>query len=445
MNAPLMFPRDLLFAILTFACTHSFAFGDTLGEALNSAFNNDPRLKAERTSVEMAKEGVAKAKSSRRFQLSLSGSAGYEWSDTNRFDDFTLPGVPADSEFPGVDSGARETAGVQAEASYPLYAGGRLANSVRLAEADHQRAKSQFQRALQDLYLRVVTVYVQVRQNEETVRIRQRNVGALTEQLKEAKTRYSLGVATKTDVALAEARLAGAKASLAGAQSQYEASKVSYHTIVGKSAVNLIDVPPAPQIPAKLEDALETGFANAPEILSARNLLRSAEISVEIAKGLTRPEINFSLGAGVQNNLKDDLQDESASAVIRGRIPLYQGGGNSSSVKSAKLRRKQARQSLDAVEWELRASVSQSWFGYQAAVRMVSASAAQVHAAELAYEGSKIELDAGVRSTLDLLNQEQELLEARLSNLSAMSDAYILAHQLLRSIGGLKFDSFSQQ
>ena len=393
----------------------------------------------------MAEEGVERARASRRFQLSLSGSAGYQWSDTNRFDNFVLPGAPPDADFPGVDSGARETAGVQAEANYPIYAGGRFANAIRQAKAEYEGAKSQYQRALQDLYLRAVTIYVQVLQNKDTVSIRQSNVNALSEQLKETKIRFSLEVATKTDVALSEARLAGARASLAGAMSQFEASKVNFMTIVGVPAIDLDDVPPLPILPIGLDEAIEEALANAPEIRSARNLLRSAEIAVEIAKGSSRPEISFSLGAGVQSNVKDDLQDESASALIRGRIPIYEGGVNSSSLRSAKLRRKQAQQSLDAVEWELRASVSQAWYGYQAAVKMVTASEAQVHAAELAYEGSKIELDAGVRSTLDVLNQEQELLEARLSNLSAKSDAYILAHQLLRNVGGLSFNNFSQQ
>ena len=440
-----MFLRNLTLACLIIISSCNKTFSESLDEALNSAFDNDLRLKAERTSVEMAKEGVERARTSRRFQLSLSGSAGYQWSDTNRFDNFVLPGSPPDAEFPGVDSGARETAGVQAEANYPIYAGGRLANAIRQAKAEYDRAKSQYQRALQDVYLRTVTVYVQVLQNKEAVRIRESNVNALSEQLKETRIRFSLEVATKTDIALSEARMAGAQASLAGAMSQLEASKVSYMTIVGVPAVDLVDVPPLPVLPIKLEDAIETALQSAPEILSARNLLRSAEIAVEIAKGSTRPEISLSLGAGVQSNVKDDLQDESASALIRGRIPLYEGGVNNSSLRSAKLRRKQAYQSLDAVEWELRASVSQAWFGYQAAIKMVSASEAQVRAAELAYQGSKLELDAGVRSTLDVLNQEQELLEARLSNLSARSDAYILAHQLLRNIGGLTFDESIQQ
>lgn len=436
--------RNLLLVFWLAIYPHSMMFGDTLDDALNSAFDNDPRLKAEKTSVEMAEEGVKKAKATRRFQLSLSGSAGYQWSETNRFDNFTLPGAPPDTEFPGIDSGARETAGIQAEANYPLYAGGRLTNSIRQAEAEYDRAKSQYQRALQDLYLRTVTIFVQVLQNKDTVNIRESNVEALSQQLKEAKTRFSFGVASNTDVALAEARLAGAKASLAGTRSQFEASKVSYLTIVGIPAVDLESVPKMPDLPITLTEALDRAFKNAPEILSARHLMRSAEISVEIAKGLSRPEISLSLGAGLQSNIKDDLQDESATALIRGRIPLYEGGANKSSLKSAKLRRKQAQQSLDAVKWELEARVSQSWYGYQAATRMIIATEAQVHAAELAYAGSQLELEAGVRSTLDVLNQEQELLEARLSNLYAKSDAYILAHQLLRNIGGLSFKTINE-
>lgn len=426
--------RYLQLSFVSLLYLNCLAVGDTLGDALDAALINDPRLAAEKISVDIAKEAVVRAKSERLLELNLSGSGGYRWNETNRFD-----GTP----LPGIDYRREETTSIEAEAKYIIYAGGRLSNKVRQTKVDYDRARSQYQMVQQDVHLQVVRIYVEVLHNQESVKIRKSNVSALVEQLSGAKTRLTLGFATKADVALADARLAGAKASLAGAQSQLEISKANYRSLIGVPAINLVELPPLPDIPTTLEEALNEAFNSAPEILSARSLVRSATFSVEIAKALTRPEVSFSLRAGLQNNFNEEIQNESTTAQIQGRIPLYQGGANNSSLRSAKLGRAQAQKSLDAVAWALQANVSEAWYRYQAAKRLVAASEAQVRASELAFQTSRIEFEAGIRSTLDLLNQEQELLESRLSRLRTINDTYVNAHQLLRSIGKLNKDNVS--
>ena len=423
--------RCLLLSFVSMLYLKCLAVGETLGDALDAALFNDPRLAAEKISVDIAKEAVARAKSARRIELNLSGSADYQWSETKRFDGSSLPGI---------DSQGVESTRIEAEAKYIFYAGGRLSNRVRQTKVDYDHAKAQYQLVQQDVYIQVVRIYVDVLHNQETVIIRKSNVDALVEQLSGARTRLSLGIATNADVALADARLAGANASLAEAQSLLEISKANYQSLIGIPAVNLVELPPLPDIPATLEEALDEAFVNAPEFLSAQSLVRSATFSVEIAKSSTRPEVSFSLRAGIQNNFNSEIQNESTTAQIQGRIPLYQGGANNSSLRSAKLARTQAQKSLDAVAWALRAKVSEAWYRYQAAMRLVVASDAQVRASELAFQTSRVEFEAGIRSTLDLLNQEQELLESRLSRLRTKNDAFISAYQLLRSIGRLNKD-----
>ncbi len=127
----------------------------------------------------------------------------------------------------------------------------------------------------------------------------------------------------------------------------------------------------------------------------------------------------------------------SATSAAQGRIPLFSGGAVKAQVNSAKLQREQARRRIDAFETQVRAQVAQSWYGYDAATRSIEASRRQVEAAEIAYEGAKEELAVGVRTTLDVLDQEQQLFEARLALVGAERDAYVAAHQLLRAIGGL--------
>ena len=202
--------------------------------------------------------------------------------------------------------------------------------------------------------------------------------------------------------------------------------------------LNAAEPPPFPPLPANVEEAFTDAVANNPSILAAREDLRAASAGVDEARAAGRAQISLVGTAGVQETYGDTGQrDTSVSAVAQGRIPLFSGGAVKAQVNSAKLQREQARRRIDAFETQVRAQVAQSWYGYDAATRAIEASRRQVEAAEIAYEGAKQELAVGVRTTLDVLDQEQQLFEARLALVGAERDAYVAAHQLLRATGGL--------
>ena len=419
------------------------ANADTLEEALQQSYLNNPTLLAERTGAQIADETLANARAQGRTQLSLSGSAGYQWSDTNRFDDLgplDFGGGGIDFTAIGGDQGGRETGALQLEATRPLYTGGRIKSGVRQAEAGVASSRALLDSVRQDTFLSTVTAYVDVLRDEESVRIRQNNVAVLEEQTRAAADRFDVGVVTRTDVAAAEARLAGARALLAGANAQLEGSLATYEALVGNRPEDLDPVPPLPALPQTLDDAVATALVGNPDLDAATEAVRAAEEAIKVARGALRPEISFVGSAGFQRNLREDLQDESASALIQGRIPLYEADTLRSTVRSAQLRRTQALQQRDAIERQIRAGIAQAWFGFEAASRSIDASRAQVEAAEIAYKGGKEELAVGVRTTLDVLDQEQDLFEARLALVEAERDAYVAAHQLLRGMGALSLD-----
>ncbi len=398
--------------------------GETLSEAVAAAFATNPQLEIERYRTDIARENLDLARSAGLPQVNLSASGGYEYVDTNAAFNF--------------GTGDRPLASTQLQAVQPIYTGGRIRAGIRRAEAGIDSADRTFDAARQDLILDVVTSYVDVRRDRETVAIRKNNVEVTGEQVRAAEDRFEVGVVTRTDVAQSQARLEGARAALAGAEAALQGSEAFYEFLTGQRPGDLAVPPPFPPLPADLEAAFADAVANNPSIQAAREDLRAASAGVDAAVAEGRPQISIVGSAGLQESWGDTSQrDTNVSAVAQGRIPLFTGGAVRAQVNSAKLQREQARRRIDSFETQVRAQVAQSWYGYDAAVRAIEASRRQVEAAEIAYEGAKEELAVGVRTTLDVLDQEQQLFEARLALVGAERDAYVAAHQLLRATGGL--------
>ena len=400
------------------------AHSETLPEAVAAAFATNPQLEIQRYGTDIARENLNLARSARLPSLSLSASGGYEYVDTDAQFNFGV--------------GDRPIASAQVQASQAIYAGGRISSGIKRAKAGMGAADRNFEAAEQDLILDVVTAYLDVRRDREAAAIRKNNVDVTGEQVRAAQDRFEVGVVTRTDVSQAQARLEGAKAALAGAEAALEGSQALYEFLTGQPPGDLAPPPALPALPATLETAFADADANNPSILAAREELNAAGAGVEAAKADGRPQLNIVTTAGIQETYGDTSRsDTNVSAVAQGRMPIFTGGAVKAQVNAAKLQREQARRNVDAFETRVRAQVAQSWFGYEAAVRSIEASRRQVEAAEIAYEGAKEELAVGVRTTLDVLDQEQQLFEARLSLIGAERDAYVAAHQLLRATGGL--------
>ncbi|MFN7055972.1 TolC family outer membrane protein [Hyphomonas sp.] len=398
--------------------------GETLGEAIASAFATNPQLEIERYRTEIARENLNFARSQGRPTVTLSASGGYEYIETTNPFAFGL--------------GDRPIASAQIQAVQPLYAGGRIASGIRQAEAGIDSADLTFVAARQDLTLQVVTAYVDVRRDREAVTIRRNNVDVSAEQVRAAEDRFDVGVVTRTDVALARARFEGAQAALAGAEAALRASEANYQLLTGLAPGDLAPPPPVPPLPASVDDAIREALTGNPDIAAARQDLRAATAAIDTARADGRPQVNLIGTAAVQETFGDMSQrDTSVSALAQARIPIVTGGAVRAQVDAAKLRRAQAQRVIDSLETRIRAQVTQAWFAYDAAGRSIEASRRQVEAAEIAYEGAKEELSVGVRSTLDVLDQEQQLFDARLALISAERDAYVAAHNLLRATGGL--------
>ena len=434
-----MFRKSMLLSLSVLALAMP-SQSETLQDALDLAFQTNPSLEAQRTDIAVAREQLNQARGARSPSVNLSGSAGYESLDSNQPIAFNV--------------GDRPVATAQLQASLPVYTGGRIDAGIDQAQAGILAANAQFDGAAQDLILNVVTAYVDVLRDREAMKIRANSVALLEEQLRAASDRFEVGFATRTDVKQAEARVQGARASLAGAEAQLEASLSIYEVFVGQPAGDLSPVSDTPGIPETYEAALQLALAENPDLNALRQAERAAEQAVRSAKGETKPSVSIVGTAGLQETFDieataisptmgvttlppDNYRDTSLSVFAQASVPLFQGGVLRSRVRAARLERDQARlQTLNA-ERQVTASIAQAWYGNIAAEQSIFASERQVEAAEIAYEGAQEELSVGTRTTLDVLDQEQQLLEARLGLVNAKRDAYVATHQLLRAMGRL--------
>ena len=422
------FHRSLSVSLFALGLTGmTAAQADTLADAINAALATNPGLQSQRVETDIARESVEQARSQGRTTVDLTGSAGYQYTDSNA----------AFASLSGTN-GDRPIASAQIQAAKPIYTGGRINAGIRQAKAGVDAAESQYDAAVQDLILQVITAYVDVRSDLETVSIRENNVEVTGEQVRAASDRFDVGVVTRTDVSLSQARLEGARAALAGAEAVLEADIANYQFLTGLAPDDLAPPPPLPPLPASLDEAVQIALDTNPDLIAARHAERAAREAIDVARGQYKPQISIVGTAARQETYNDFTQrDSSVSAVAQGTIPLLSGGLIKSQVKSAKLQRAQAQRQIDTLQRSIRAQIAQSWFAYEASLRSISASERQVDAAQIAYDGATEELAVDIRTTLDVLDQEQQLFEARLALVQAERDSYVAAHNLLRATGQL--------
>lgn len=404
---------------------------DTLADAVDSAIKNNPELMAQRQTRAVADEALEQAKAAMRPTLGFQGSYGTQQQEFGRTFQTPAGTFPLD--------GNTERAQVGLEARQSIYSGGSLTAGRRQAEAGVRSAAALLRQAEQETVLSVITAFVDVRRAEQEVQIRETNVSSLKQQVQASRDRFDAGDVTRTDVAQSEARSAGSEADLAASKAELAAARAAYERIVGRPPVQLAEPPAAPQTPGSLEEAIGFARADNPQLVSARAQEEAAERGIDIAKGSLRPKVGIVGNAGAIETYQDEtFRDTNLGLSAEVTIPLFQGGLLSSKTRASRLEADRARYQRMAIEREVTAQTTNAWHNVIAAREAIAASRSRVSAAEIALEGAKQELAVGTRITLDVLDQERELLEAQLGLVDAERAAYLAIHQLLAAMGRLR-------
>ncbi|AWN38299.1 TolC family outer membrane protein [Methylobacterium radiodurans] len=410
------------------------AAAESLESALAKAYAGNPQLNASRALTRVRDEDVAIAQSGYRPTVGINVQAGVTQTEGNTLSAQSITGG-AGRSIAILTKPA--TAGITINQN--LFNGFQTDNNTRRAESGvySQRETLRFTE-LSTLYS-AVQAYMNVLSDTATLELRRNNVEVLEEQLRQTRDRFNVGEVTRTDVAQAEARLAGARAEVSAAESQLRTSIGVYRQIIGVDPRQLAPGRPLDRyVPASLDAAIAIGLKEHPQILSALHAVDASEAQVKVLEGALAPQL--SVQGAVQQFYDQQLPNtQGVAASILGRltIPIYQGGQEYAQIRQAKETVGQTRIQAEFVRDQVRAQIVSFWGNLEAAKARVIASQAQVQANEVALNGVREEARVGQRTTLDVLNAQQELLNARVNLIVAQRDRVIFSYGVVQSIGRL--------
>jgi outer membrane protein len=390
----------------------------TLADALAQAYANNPTLNAARASLRATDEGVPQALSGYRPTVSGSGSASYNRTNA-------------------VTTWPRSVA---ITIEQPIFLGFRTKNSLKAAETAVLAGRESLRSVEQDPLLAAATAFMDLVQAQALLNLTTQNLEFLREQVRAAQDRLDVGEGTRTDVAQTESALAAGQSEYNAAVAQLNTAVAVYEEIIGSRPNSLGTASTVePLLPQTLEVAIATGQARHPSILASSYNVDVAAFNVSIAEGSLLPSVSVE-GSLSRSDGTLSGPTNTASIVGRASVPLYSGGLTSSEVREAKETLGQRRNELDAARAAVQRAVISAWGSLNAARGQITAANAQVTAQQLALAGVTEERNVGQRTTLDVLNAQQDLLDAREAQVNAQHDRVVASYSLLSAVGKLNVD-----
>ena len=400
------------------------AGAETLREALANAYRANPRLDAERARLRATDEEIARANAG--FMPNVAGSAEAGQQSTGI--------VPNSSS-----AGASQPWGYTLTLTQPVFKGFRVVNAVREAEAQVRAGRENLRNVEQQVLLEAATAYVDVVRDTALVRLRQNHVDVLAKDLEATEARRSVREVTKTDVAQAKARRAKAIATLDQARAALKSSRAAYEKAVGAAPGRLVAPAPLRKVmPRSLDEAIGIAEQESPNVVSALYREQAARIAVDRIWGELLPEVKLEAQYAYRGNPAHGI-DEQDVASIAGRvnIPIWAGGEVQARVRQAKHTHVSRLQEIEQAKQETQAVVVQAWARYQSARAQLKSNRVQVDANRTALEGVREEEKVGQRTLLDVLNAEQELLDAQVQLIVTQRDLVVACFGVLASVGRL--------
>ena len=410
------------------------ACADTLDWALVQAYQNNPQLNAQRANLRATDENVPQALSGYRPTVGFTATVGSEFQTT--LSKSVTNNVPT---YTGQEATfAPHSVGLTA--TQTLFNGYRTGNKTRQAEAQVSAGRATLAVTEETVLFNAASAYMNLLRDAAILDLQRKNVEVLQEQLRQTRDRFNVGEVTKTDVAQAESRLAAGRAQVLAAESSYMTSRANYRQSIGVEPGHLAPASPVDRFsPRTLKAAIEVGRATNPSVAAAMFGIDVALLQVKINEGALAPTVTAQINAqqNWETNTSTLLRQFNASLVGTVSVPIYQGGSEYSLIRQSKETVGQQRIALDTARDQVQATVQQAWGQLEAAKAQIQATRAQVNSAEIALNGVREEARVGQRTTLDVLNAQQELVNARVALVTAEHDRVVASYSLLSAVGGL--------
>ena len=410
------------------------ALADTMEAALVRAYRNNPQLNAQRALVRSTDENVAQALSGYRPKAALTASAGYQYTDFNNTSGGTSTGILR-REYNGTDP--PRSAGVTV--TQTLYNGSQTANKTRVAESQVSGAREALRVLEQSVLLSAATIYMDYLRDAAIVEVQKSNTRVLETTLKYTRDRFNVGLVTPTDVAQAEAQLAAAKTQQLAAEANLVTTRSNFRRIIGNEPEALAPGSPVDRfLPATLPGAVDLSQVQNPNVTAAMFGIDVNFLQVKVNEGALLPTV--ALVAAAQQSYEQTLttfRTFGASAIAQLAVPVFQGGAEYSLIRQSKETLAQQRLVLQQTRDQSRADTVTAWGQLVAGRAQVASSQSQVTASEIALTGVRQEASVGQRTTLDVLNAQQALVNARIALVTAEHDRVVASYAVLSAVGRL--------
>ena len=402
----------------------------SLQQTLVDAYNNKGLLTQNRSLLRAADEDVALAASALKPVLSWTSSLQRQFGYRNTAPLNTTSGISTNS------------ANLDVTAALTIYDGGQNKLAIDAAKEAVLSTRQSLILVEQQVLFSAIEAFVKVRRDIEIVGLRENNMRVIKEELRAAQDRFDVGEITKTDVAFAEARLAASTSALAAAQANLVQAKESYKQAVGKVPGKLSAPKKAPNLPGKASDVKAKALRAHPELIALQHDIKQAELNVLRAEAGTGMTVKLSGSLGYSDSEGDNFSN-SNSFGVSATGPIYSGGRLSALVRQAKARRDAQRAGLYVTKAKIEQQAGSAFALLQMARASRAATDEQIRAAVVAFEGVREEAAVGARTTLDVLNAEQELLDAKADRVTSLTDEVIAGYRVLMSMGQLTADSLN--
>ena len=410
------------------------ALADTIEAALVRAYQNNPQLNAQRAQVRFTDENVPQALSGYRPKVAVTASAGYQYTDT-----LSTQGGDANTLVRTSIAGANPPRSVGATVTQTLFNGQQTANRTRAAESQVSGAREALRVLEQTVLFSAATIYMDYLRDSAIVEVQKSNVRVLEQTLKQTRDRFNVGEVTRTDVAQSEAQLAAGKTQLLTAEANLNTTRSNFRRIIGNEPENLAPGSPVDRfLPGTLPASVELGLTQNPNVTASMFGIDVSYLQVKVAEGALLPTVTFQAAVQQSYELTQTLyRSFGASATAQLSVPIYQGGAEYSLIRQSKETLAQQRLVLEQTRDQTRANVVTAWGQLVAGKAQVASAQAQVQASEIALNGVREEAKAGQRTTLDVLNAQQALVNARVALVTAQHDRVVASYSVLNTVGRL--------
>jgi outer membrane protein len=401
------------------------AYAASLDEALAQTYDTNPDLASARAGQRATDEEVPQALSNWRPEVEINVSYAVRQRDRD-----LTSGVSIDN--------TDQPQSISLNVTQNLFRGFRTVSDTERARNTVAAGRAGLIDTEQSILLQAVTAYVNLLRDRAILELRNNNVRVLEQQRQATQDRFDVGELTRTDVAQADSRLAQSVSDRTTAEGNVNSSAADYVEVIGSPPGDLVKPDLPVGLPASEADAIAEAKRNNPTIVEADFTERAARNSIDLVAGELLPTLR--LAGEVEENkdvLGSDVETSEQSVTLSLTVPLYQSGDVYSRIREAKQTANQNMLQLAETERRAIELAQKGWSDLQSAQGRITSFQAEVRAQEVAYEGVQQEAQVGSRTVLDVLDAEQELLNARVGLVQVERDHVVAAYTLLSAIGRL--------